>query len=107
VVEIAGYLGSYWSIVNNDCLPTHFIILILVDESNRFFSKMIKIPIILVFLVIVASLIQGMYYLSKDNGNRNKDRLVRALTIRISLSFVLFFLLLLSYFVGWIQPHGI
>ncbi|MCB1863747.1 MAG: DUF2909 domain-containing protein, partial [Gammaproteobacteria bacterium] len=46
---------------------------------------MIKFPIILVFLVIVGSLIQGMYYLSKDNGSQNKVRLVRALTIRISL----------------------
>ncbi len=67
---------------------------------------MVKIPIILVFLVIVASLIQGMYYLSKDSGSQDKSRLVRALTVRISLSFVLFFLLLFSYFVGWIQPHG-
>jgi len=68
---------------------------------------MIKIPIILVFLVIVGSLIQGMYYLSKDSGSQNKIRLVRALTIRISLSFVLFFLLLLGYLVGWIHPHGL
>ena len=107
MVEIAGYLGSYWSIVDNDRMPTYFIIRILVDESNRFFSKMIKFPIILIFLVIIASLIQGMYYLSKDSGSQNKDRLVRALTLRISLSFVLFFLLLLSYFLGWIQPHGL
>ncbi|MCB1868529.1 MAG: twin transmembrane helix small protein [Gammaproteobacteria bacterium] len=68
---------------------------------------MIKIPIILVFLVIVGSLIQGMYYLSKDGGSQNKVRLVRALTVRISLSFVLFFMLLLSYFLGWIHPHGL
>ncbi|MCB1829109.1 MAG: twin transmembrane helix small protein [Chromatiaceae bacterium] len=68
---------------------------------------MIKIPIILVFLVIIGSLVQGMYYLSKDSGSQDKVRLVRALTIRISLSFVLFFLLLLSYFLGWIQPHGL
>ncbi|MCB1762809.1 MAG: twin transmembrane helix small protein [Gammaproteobacteria bacterium] len=68
---------------------------------------MIKLPIILVFLLIVASLVQGMYYLSKDNGRQDRSRLVRALTVRISLSFVLFFLLLLSYFVGWIQPHGV
>ena len=68
---------------------------------------MIKIPIILVFLVIIGSLVQGMYYLSKDSGSQDKVRLVRALTIRILLSFVLFFLLLLSYFLGWIQPHGL
>jgi len=84
-----------------------FIIRILLDEANRVFIKMVKIPIILIFLIIVGSLIQGMYYLSKDSGSQDKVRLVRALTIRISLSFVLFFLLLLSYFVGWIQPHGL
>ena len=61
----------------------------------------------MVFLVIIGSLVQGMYYLSKDSGSQDKVRLVRALTIRISLSFVLFFLLLLSYFLGWIQPHGL
>jgi len=83
------------------------IIRIASDASNRLIDKMIKFPIILVFLVIVGSLVQGMYYLSKDNGSQNKVRLVRALTIRISLSFVLFFLLLFSYFVGWIQPHGL
>ena len=70
-------------------------------------GKMIKIPIILIFLVIVGSLVQGMYYLSKDSGKQDKARLVRALTVRISLSFALFFLLLFSYFIGWIQPHGL
>ncbi|MCB1857223.1 MAG: twin transmembrane helix small protein [Gammaproteobacteria bacterium] len=68
---------------------------------------MIKLPIIIVFLVIVGSLVQGMYYLAKDNGDRDKSRLVRALTVRISLSFVLFFMLMVSYWAGWIQPHTI
>jgi hypothetical protein len=47
-----------------------------------------------------------MYYLSKDSGQQDKVRLARSLTIRISLSFVLFFMLLLGHLAGWIAPHG-
>lgn len=67
---------------------------------------MMKLPIILLFLLIVFSLFQGMYYLSKDNGQRDKMRLARSLTIRISLSFVLFFMLMVGNLAGWITPHG-
>ena len=28
------------------------------------------------------------------------------LTIRIVLSFILFFILMAGYFLGWFQPHG-
>ena len=67
---------------------------------------MMKITIIIVFLLIIFSLFQGMYYLSKDSGRHDKVRLARSLTLRISLSFVLFFMLLVGYLAGWIQPHG-
>ena len=48
---------------------------------------MMKLPVILILVFIVGSLFQGMYYLSKDDGSRDKTRVVRALTIRILLSF--------------------
>ncbi|MCW8944686.1 MAG: twin transmembrane helix small protein [Sedimenticola sp.] len=67
----------------------------------------IKLPVILVLIFIVFSLFQGMYYLSKDDGRNDKTRVVRALTIRIVLSFILFFLLMLGYFAGLLQPHGL
>ncbi|TVO77927.1 MAG: twin transmembrane helix small protein [Sedimenticola selenatireducens] len=67
----------------------------------------IKLPVILVLIFIVFSLFQGMYYLSKDDGKSDRTRVVRALTIRIVLSFVLFFLLILGYLAGILQPHGL
>jgi len=66
-----------------------------------------KLPVILVLIFIVASLFQGMYYLNKDDGKNDRTRVVRALTVRIVLSFLLFSLLMLGYFTGMLQPHGL
>ena len=66
-----------------------------------------KLPVILVLTFIVASLFQGMYYLNKDDGKNDRTRVVRALTVRIVLSFLLFSLLMLGYFTGMLQPHGL
>jgi hypothetical protein len=68
---------------------------------------MFKIPVILVLVFIVFSLGQGMYYLAKDDGEEDKTRVVRALTVRIVLSLTLFGLLMLGYFTGLLQPHGV
>ena len=67
----------------------------------------IKLPVILVLGFIVFSLGQGMYFLAKDDGDTDKTRVVRALTIRITLSLILFGLLILGYFTGLLQPHGL
>jgi hypothetical protein len=66
-----------------------------------------KLPVILVLGVIVFSLFEGMYYLAKDDGSRDRTRVVRALTVRIVLSFVLFSLLMLGYYFGFIEPHSL
>jgi hypothetical protein len=68
---------------------------------------MFKIPVVLVMVFIVFSLGQGMYYLAKDDGEEDKTRVVRALTVRIVLSLILFGLLMLGYFTGFLQPHGL
>ena len=67
----------------------------------------IKLPVILVLVFIVFSLGQGMYFLTKDDGDTDKTRVVRALTVRITLSLILFGLLILGYFSGLLQPHGL
>lgn len=67
---------------------------------------MYKIPVLLVLGFIVFSLGQGMYYLAKDDGDVDKTRGVKALTVRIVLSLILFLLLILGYFVGVLQPTG-
>lgn len=66
---------------------------------------MIALPIILVLAFIVGSLVQGMHYLAK-NDEQDKKQLVRVLTVRISLSFLLFALLIIAYMAGWIQPNS-
>ena len=65
---------------------------------------MVKILVIIILLMIVASLFQGMYYLTRDDGDKNTERLVRALTIRVALSLLLFAFLMISYLASWIDP---
>ena len=67
---------------------------------------MYKLPVLLVLGFIVFSLFEGMYFLAKDDGDVNKTRVVKALTIRIVLSINLFVLLILGYFAGVLEPHG-
>ena len=67
----------------------------------------LKLPILIVLGFIVFSLAEGMYFLAKDDGDVDKTRVVRALTIRIVLSLVLFGLLILGYFFGLLEPHGL
>ncbi len=64
-----------------------------------------KIVVVLFLLAIVASLGSGLFYLVRDKGS--SDRTVRALTVRIGLSVLLFVLLMLGYLTGLLQPHGI
>jgi len=66
-----------------------------------------KIPVLLVLGFILFSLAQGMYYLAKDDGDEDKTRVVKALTVRIVLSLTLFGLLILGYLFGLIEPHGV
>ncbi|CAK0770641.1 conserved hypothetical protein [Gammaproteobacteria bacterium] len=65
----------------------------------------VKLPVLLLLGFIVVSLIEGMYFLAKDDGAVDRTRVVKALTIRITLSLLLFLLLILGYFTGLIQPH--
>jgi len=64
-----------------------------------------KIIVILFLIFIVGSLFSGLYYLVKDKGT--SERTVRALTLRISLSVILFILLMIGYATGLLQPHGV
>jgi heme/copper-type cytochrome/quinol oxidase subunit 4 len=68
---------------------------------------MIKIPVFLFLAFIIFTLAQGMYFLAKDDGSRDKTRVVKTLTRRIVLSLLLFGFLILGYFTGLIQPHGL
>jgi H+/Cl- antiporter ClcA len=64
------------------------------------------IPLIIIgaFAAIVASLASALRHLARGDDSR---RLVRALTWRIALSITLFILLMLAWYAGIIEPHGL
>ena len=59
-----------------------------------------KIVVILFLVFIVTSLGSALYFLIKDRGK--SDRMVKALTVRVVLSVVLFALLMLGFHFGLI-----
>ena len=59
-----------------------------------------RIVIFLLLLVVLASLFSGLYFVYKDKGTTN--RAVIALTIRIAVSVLVFVILMVSYYFGWI-----
>jgi hypothetical protein len=64
-----------------------------------------KIIVVLFLFIIIGSLFSGLFYLVKDKGA--SERTVKALTLRIGLSVLLFILLMIGYATGLLQPHGI
>ena len=66
---------------------------------------LIKVLVVILFLLILISLGSGLVYLVKDQGKTK--RTTNALTWRIAISLIAFLLLIIGYFTGLIQPHGI
>ncbi len=66
---------------------------------------LVKIIVVLLLLVIIASLGSGLFFMMRDRGKT--DRTVRALTWRVGLSLAAFALLMLGAATGLITPHGI
>lgn len=65
----------------------------------------VKLIVVLLLFIIIASLGSALLFLVQDKGQSN--RVVKALTLRIGLSIAAFVILMLSYYAGLIQPHGI
>lgn len=63
--------------------------------------------IILMFGGILLSLAFGLFYFIRNKNRQDEKQIVRSLTIRIILSFLLFLLLIIFYFMGWLHPHGL
>jgi hypothetical protein len=60
--------------------------------------------IVLLFVVfILASLFSALYFLLRDKGG--SERTVKALTVRVALSVVLFALLMLGFHFGFITTR--
>jgi hypothetical protein len=65
----------------------------------------VKIIIVVLLGLIVLSLAGGMFSMIK--GQENTNRTVKMLTIRIVLSIITFIFIFISFYMGWIQPHGV
>ncbi|MCC7330561.1 MAG: twin transmembrane helix small protein [Gammaproteobacteria bacterium] len=59
---------------------------------------MFKTVVVLMLLLVIGSLFSGLFFLYRDRGEGS--RVVKALTLRISLSILLFIGLLLTYLFG-------
>ncbi len=59
----------------------------------------------LFFVAILASL--GVALVALLRRQRNEQTLLRALTIRVGLSVLFFLLLLLGWYLGVLEPHGL
>ena len=65
-----------------------------------------KTAVVVLFLVaILASLGSALYFLIQDKGATT--RTVKALTLRVALSIILFTLLLLGFYFGLIPKEGL
>jgi hypothetical protein len=60
-----------------------------------------RVIVLLFIAVILVSLFSALYFLWKDKGG--SERMVRALTVRIVLSIVLFALLIIGHQLGFIS----
>ena len=56
---------------------------------------------------IVVSLGSGLFHLSRGRGEEDSRKMARALTVRITLSLLLFALLMIAWYFGLISPHGV
>jgi len=68
-------------------------------------SKFMKIVVVLILVLILASLGSALVFLVRDEGK--SKRTVNALTVRIGLSVALFLFLMFGYYMGWFVPNRI
>ena len=62
-------------------------------------------------VVVLAALAAAGFYMVKSGGNDSAEQrskgMVRALTVRIGVSVLLFLCILLAWSLGWITPTGL
>ncbi len=74
-----------------------------------------KYLVIVAFVAIVGSLGAALLYMMRGGGANpadseetpRKNHMARALAFRVGLSILLFVVVLISYWMGWIQPTGL
>lgn len=63
----------------------------------------LKIVVIALLVIILYCLGSAVVYLVRDGSS--PINMAKALTWRIALSFLLFLILMISFMLGWVQPH--
>ena len=68
-----------------------------------------KIVIVIALVLVLASLAgAGLFMLRKGGSPGTRDaRMARALAVRVGLSIALFLFIMLSWYMGWVQPTGL
>jgi prepilin signal peptidase PulO-like enzyme (type II secretory pathway) len=66
----------------------------------------IKWLVLAIFFAIVLSLVSAMVQLVRDHKGETR-RMVRALSLRIGLSIMLFIVLWAAWKLGWVEPHAV
>ena len=64
-----------------------------------------KITIAILLGLIVLSLGASLFSVLQDKENSNRS--VKLLTVRIVLSIVTFVFIVISFYMGWLEPHGL
>jgi uncharacterized BrkB/YihY/UPF0761 family membrane protein len=67
-------------------------------------NRLIWLLVLACLLTVLVSLGLGLYHLSRGTP-QDSDKLLRALTVRITVSVLLFALLMLAWYFGLIAPH--
>lgn len=65
---------------------------------------MLKLVVVLILVGVMGSLFSALFFLLRDRGASR--RTVKALTLRVGLSMLLFALLMLAFRAGWIPGQG-
>ena len=68
-----------------------------------------KVLVAFAFVGILGALVMAGVFMMRDgrDGKPKSGSMMRALAVRVGLSVLLFVCILLSYWLGWIQPTGI
>ncbi len=67
----------------------------------------IKIIFIVIFLFILFSLGSALFHLVMTKNKEHSEKTVKALSVRIGLSLVLFIMMYIAFITGMIKPEGI
>jgi hypothetical protein len=70
-------------------------------------GPLIWLLILITLAAIIVSLGSGLFHLSRGRGEEDSRKMARALTVRITLSLLLFALLMIAWYFGLISPHGV